>query len=83
MSVFTNIRIKIVLWKVKFQSPTIVQRKLEAEFGKKAPKNDCIIATFQRFCETGTVENREHSGRPSKLIEENIDEVYHVTENQQ
>ena len=67
----------------KFESPTIVQPKLEAEFDKKAPKMDCIIATFQHFCEAGTLENREHSGEPSKIIEEKIDEVHHVTEDQQ
>ena len=38
---------------------------------------------LQVFCETGTIENRERSGRPSKIAEEKIDEVLHVTENQQ
>ena len=63
---------------VKFESPTIGQRKLEDEFGKNAPKKDWIIAIFQRFCEIGTVENRERS-----KITEKIDKVHHVTENQQ
>ncbi len=82
MSIPTNIRIKIVLLMAKFESPIVVQRKLQAEFGKNAPKKDCIISTFQRFCETGTVENRERSGRPSIITEEKIDEVYDVIENQ-
>ena len=56
-----------------FESPTIVQRKLEAEFGKNTPKKNCIIATFQRFCETGTVENRERLGRLAKTTEKKID----------
>ena len=34
MSVSTNITIKIVLLLAEFQSSAIVQRKLEAEFGK-------------------------------------------------
>ena len=38
---------------------------------------------FQRFFEIDIVENREHSGRPSKITEEKIDEVHHVIENQQ
>ena len=67
----------------KSESPTIVQGKLEAEFGKNAPKKDCIIAIFQRFYETGTIENREHSERPSKITEEKIDKVPHVSENHQ
>ena len=52
----TNIRIKIVLLMVKFQSSTVVQRKLEAEFGENGPEKDWIIAAFQRFCETSTNE---------------------------
>ena len=64
MPVSTNSRIKIVLLMNKFELPTIVQRKLEAEFDKNTPKKNCIIATFQRFYETGTVENRERSGKP-------------------
>ena len=48
----------------KFESPTTVQRKVEAEFGKNAPKKYCIIAMFQRFCETSMVGNRERLGRP-------------------
>ena len=34
---------------VKFASPTVVQRKQEAEFGKNALKTDCIIATFVKL----------------------------------
>ncbi|CAF1581905.1 unnamed protein product [Rotaria sp. Silwood1] len=59
----------------KFESPTIVERKLKVEFGKNAPKKDCIIATFQRFCETGSVEDRERSGRPSTITEDMVEEV--------
>ena len=42
-----------------------------------------IIATFQHFCEIGTVDNRQCSGRSSKATEEKIGKVLHVTENQQ
>ena len=82
MSVSTNIRIKIVSLIVKFEWPTIVQRKREAEFGKNAPKKDCIIETFQRFCETGTVENGERSGRPSKLTEEKFMTILKINNKQ-
>ena len=67
----------------KFESPAIVQRKLEAEFAKNAPKKDYTIATSQRFCGTDTIENRKRSGRPSKITEEKIDELHDVTEKQQ
>jgi hypothetical protein len=66
----------------EFQSPTIVERKLKAEFGKNAPKKDCIIATFQRFCEIGSVEDRERSGRPSTVTEDMVEEVRDVIDKQ-
>ena len=53
----------------------------EAKFGKNTPGLTCIKGTFQCFCETGTVEHRERSGRPSEITEEKIDEVSDVLEN--
>ena len=47
MSISTTIGIKIIFFlMVTFESSAIVQRKLETEFGKNAPKNDCLIATL-------------------------------------
>ena len=67
---------------VKFESLTIVQRKLETELDKNSPKKkDCFITMLQRFCESGTAGNRERSRRLSKISEEEIDKVHHVTEN--
>ena len=66
----------------KFESPPLVQRKLEAGLGKNASKQNSSTATFQCFCETGPVENRECSGRSSKITEKKIDEVHDVTKNQ-
>ena len=52
-----------------------VKRQLQVEFGEQTPDVDCIRKTFQRFCETGTVEDRQRSGRPHVIDEEKIDEV--------
>ena len=46
-------------------------------------KRIALWQCFKRFCEIGTVENWERSARPSKITEEKIDKVHHVTENQQ
>jgi hypothetical protein len=61
MSVPTNIRIKIVLLMAKFESPIVVKRKLQVEFDKQTPDVDCIRDSFERFCETGTEEDRQRS----------------------
>ena len=65
---------------VKFESPTIVQRKLKAEVDKNAPKKDCIIANFVKLVRS---KNWKRSGRSSTITEEKIDEVHHVVEDQQ
>ena len=65
----------------KYESAAVVRRKLQIEFGRSTPSEGCITVTFQRFCETGTVEDKERSGRPSKITEEKIEEVCDVIEN--
>jgi hypothetical protein len=82
MSVPTEIRIKIVLLMAKFESATVVKRKLQVEFGKNTPTEYCIRSTFERFCETGTVEDRPRSGRPTVITEEKVNQVNDVCENQ-
>jgi hypothetical protein len=81
MSVPIEVRIKIVLLMAKFESATVVQRKLRAEFGKNTPTEYCIRTTFERFCETGTVEDRPRSGRPTVITEEKVNEVNDAHEN--
>ena len=64
----------------KFESLTVVQRKLKDEFGTQTPSLHCIKDTFEHFNETGTVEDRQRSGRPSVITEEKVEEVSHFCE---
>ena len=73
---------KIVLLIGKIESPTVVRRKLPVEFGNTTLSVVSIQATFDRFRQNGTVEDRERSGRPSKMTEEKIDEVRDVVQNE-
>jgi transposase len=82
MPVRTNIRIQIILSVAKFESPAVVRRKLQIQFGKDISSEGTIAGTFKRFCETGTVGDKERSERQSKITEENIEEVNDVIENQ-
>ena len=52
---------------VKVESPVVIRRTLQAEFGQDTPSKDTIRRTFQHFCETGTVEDRQHSGKSSTV----------------
>ena len=74
------IKIKFVLLMGKFESPTTVKRKVQAEFGKQTPSLNCIKDVFEHFTETGTVEDRERSGRPSVITEETVEKVHDVCE---
>ena len=78
MSLALVIKIKIVLLMGKFQSLTTVKRKLQAEFGKQTPSLNCIKDVFERFTETGTVEDPERSGKPSGITEELVEKVHDV-----
>ena len=80
MSLTLAIKIKIVLLMGKFQSSTTVKRKLQAEFDKQTPSLNCIKDVFERFTETGTVEDRERSGRSSVITEETVEKVHYVCE---
>ena len=80
MSTPLQIRIKIVLLMAKFESLTVVQRKLKDEFGTQTPSLHCIKDIFESFNETGTVEDRQRSGRPSVITEEKVEEVSNFCE---
>ena len=66
----------------KFESPAVVRRKLQVEFDRNTPCEGTITYTFQRFSETGIVEDKERSARLSKITEEMIEEFSDVIENQ-
>ena len=75
MSVSIEIKIKIILLMAKFESGTIVKRKLQSDFGKSTPAEHGIRTMFGRFCEIGSVEDRSRSGRPTVINQEKVDEV--------
>ena len=56
-----------------FKSVTAVRRKLQKENWANIPTDQTIRAIFQRFKETGSVQDREREGRPSN--EENRKET--------
>ena len=66
---------KIVLLIAKFESPVVVRRKLQGEFGKNRPIEAFIERTFVRFCEIGTGKDREHLDSPPKITKQKSDEV--------
>jgi hypothetical protein len=66
---------------VKFDLPMVVKRKLTLSLSK-TPGEDRIRITCQHFYETGTVRDRELAERPSKITEEEVNEVHDVCESE-
>ncbi|CAF1953254.1 unnamed protein product [Rotaria magnacalcarata] len=60
----------------EFESPAVAKRELQVEFGEQTSGVNYIRDTFERFCETGTVEDRQSSGRTRTITEEKIDKVH-------
>ena len=61
-----NERISIVLFMSELKSVILVKRKLQHLDWKNVPSERTIRDTFNRFKETGSVEDRARQGRPSK-----------------
>ena len=52
MSTSINIRIEIVLLMAKFESPIMVKRKLQPEFGQDTPSDEEKVDEVRDFCRT-------------------------------
>ena len=63
---------------VKFQSSSIVKRKLQAEFAKNISIEVRIAAIFERFCETDIVEYQQRSERPPKMTDGKVEEAHMI-----
>ena len=65
----TRERIDLVLLYAEHKSYTLVKRELQRKGWKTIPKYDTVLDTFDRFKQTGSVENREKIGRTSQKEE--------------
>ena len=71
-----EIKIKIALLMAKFESSTVGKRKLQSNFGKNTPTEHGIRNRFERFCETGSIEDRIMVWKSdSKINQKKVNEV--------
>ena len=54
-----------VLWYHETKSPVAVQRKFRNEYRRDPPDVKSIKDWYKKFTETGSVQDRKRSGRPS------------------
>jgi hypothetical protein len=73
-------RIQIVLLMAKFESPIMVIRELQRREATDIPNRHSITAIYEKFLETGSVQDKIRTGRPSTITEEKIQEVEEILE---
>ena len=66
-----EIKIRIVILTAKFESITLVRRELQKEF-KNISTDKTIKRIYAKFCETGSVDELPHGGRPKKYNENDV-----------
>ena len=78
MLISLELRIRIVVLMAKFESPTKVLRALKRENITPLLSNSTIADIYQRFLDTGSVEDRIRTGRPKKTDENTVNQLHEI-----
>jgi transposase len=81
MSLDLQLRIQIVVLMAKLESATVVRRHLQREKVSDIPSENAIRSLYAKFLETGSVHDRERSGRPPSATTEKQDEIVEALTN--
>ena len=73
-----HVKIQTVVLIAKSEYPKLVIRHFQRENLPVIPCERTIRRIFDKFLETGTVHDRERSGRPSTATDEKIEEITEV-----
>ena len=73
-----DLKIKIVLAMAKLNHPKLVIRHFQRENLRVIPCEKTISRVFDKFLETGSIHDRERSGRPTTATDEKVDEIDEV-----
>jgi hypothetical protein len=82
MSHSLETKIQLVVLMAKLESPIIVIRELQRRGTTNIPSRHTITSIYQKFLEIGSVEDRAHTGRPSTITEDKVEEVQQILDNQ-
>mgnify|MGYP002385373932 CR=1 FL=1 len=75
MSVSLDTKIQIVILMSKFESPIAVIRELQRQGVSEIPERHTISRIYQKFLQTGSVEDIKPPGRPTTIDETKIKQV--------
>ena len=70
-----EVKVQVVVLMAKFESPVMVIRELQRQGITNIPTRQTISSIYQKFLDTGSVQNVNPPGRPSTITEDKIDEV--------
>ena len=70
-----EVKVQVVVLMAKFESPVMVIRELQRQGITDIPTRQTISSIYQKFLDTGSVQNVNPPGRPSTITEDKIDEV--------
>ena len=73
-------KIRVVILMAKIESPIQVWRTLQKENSKEIPSPTQISRIYKKFLETGSVGDRERTGRPKKYDENTINKIEEIIE---
>jgi transposase len=80
MSHSLETKTQVVVLMAKFDSPTMVIRELQHQEAADIPTRHTVISIYQKFLETGSVQDCIRTGRPSTITEEKVQEVEEILE---
>jgi hypothetical protein len=81
MPVDKELRIEIVLMMAKLEYSTFVRRSFQRDNLPYISSENTIRFIFNKFVETGSIDDRERSGRPPTRTAEKVEEIAEVLAN--
>ena len=66
----------------KYESPVTIIRELQRRETTNIPEMYSITSVYQKFLETSSVGDRTHTGRPSTITEDKVQEIQQILDNE-
>ncbi|CAF1187092.1 unnamed protein product [Didymodactylos carnosus] len=65
-----------------WHSPVMVIRELRRRGTTNIPERHTVTSIYQKFLETGSVGDRAHTGRPSTITEDKVQEIQQILDDE-
>ena len=66
----------------KYESPVMVIREFQRRATTNIPERNAITSIYQKFLETGPIGDRAHTGKPSTIKEDKVQEIQQILDNE-